>query len=197
MRNPFVSMKEMVGQSLGKLPARLVLLLCLALAMASVAGLLANYAVRVRSSQPASILRLAPSSMTDGDEKLERHLLQGVWTHQDNDYAMSFIVSGDRYEWIILFADDKRLRYFSRGNIEIHNDILILKKNASLGYPLDPDRLYLQYVPITLDSLNLRMEVDKKYLLWQVPAGEFSHVGGPASVLFKGTGTQTFRWMRR
>ncbi|HNS44410.1 MAG TPA: hypothetical protein PKH37_04195, partial [Alphaproteobacteria bacterium] len=78
--NPFHLIKVMVGASVGKMPAGLVILLVLALAAASAAGLALKYARGEQDIRKGEV-RLAPSAGA-----VETVLANGVWAAAHKHY---------------------------------------------------------------------------------------------------------------
>lgn len=187
---------EIVFSPFGRIPPRMLLLICCALIAALSAGLALHFARTDFMGHGRASLRISPS---EAPSPFSLEALQGAWVHRTDRYSMGLTITKDQYEWIVLFADSGRVRYFSRGKAALHNDVLVLTKDAGMGYPYDRERLYVEYMPISMKDLNVRLSVtpDGQKLVWSIPAEEAVRLKGPASVLFSRQEATELDWTRR
>ncbi|HNQ91485.1 MAG TPA: hypothetical protein PKI93_00975 [Alphaproteobacteria bacterium] len=189
--NPFHLIKVMVGASVGKMPAGLVILLVLALAAASAAGLALKYARGEQDIRKGEV-RLAPSAGA-----VETVLANGVWAAAHKHYVMSFSIVRDRFEWIVIDNDSPNIRYFARGEWKLDFDVLSLTQRKDMGYASDPDNRQLRFIPIPFDDFEMRLSGEGKKMVWSIPESEYSRIEGLLGELFDNAPQTDIVWSLR
>ncbi|MBL8639707.1 MAG: hypothetical protein JNK24_05045 [Alphaproteobacteria bacterium] len=175
-----------------RIPAGLWGLLIFALLIAFLMGGLAAIAQKNLARSSEKILRIAPDqSVSYGFQDL-----QGVWVNSTPQYWMYFKVNENKYEWVIQFPETPGLRYFSRGDLVLANDVMVATQRGALGTPVDPERLYIGYMPISLININIRLKLSEGAMMWEVEPQESKRLEGPVSVLFNPHAAQNFNWTK-
>ncbi|HPQ50947.1 MAG: hypothetical protein KDJ26_07490 [Alphaproteobacteria bacterium] len=190
--NPFVLMGVMLKSSLGRLPTGLVWVLCLSIGLSLIAGLSMKFARHSKLENSPSILRLEPSG-----KKMELAKVQGIWLIQTDEYSMSMNIIGNKYEWIIYLPDKKSVRYFSRGTVTVNSDVMILEQRSDQGYSYDKNKLWIQYLPISMQNINIRFDVEKRRMGWNVSVSETGQLMGPIAGLFRDLAGKNLIWTKR
>lgn len=165
--HPFVTMRRMLFQSVGRWPAPLVLILALSLSLAVLSG------VALKMASTSSKAEFLPLRLkTDPGKAVDEAVLQGAWGYSKDGLAMSIRLENGMFEWIIRPQGEKYLRYFARGNYLLKDDVLVLAQRPDLGKPAAPVGQMLQFLPYGLTNINLKVETNGKLMLWLVPSGE-------------------------
>lgn len=186
------SEKNFFGKLFSRVPAALWGLLILAAVTAFVMGGVLTIAQKNLAQSGEKILRLPP----DPRVSYGFQDLQGTWVRSTPQYWMYFKVNKNQYEWVIQFPETPSLRYFSRGDIVLANDVMVATQRGALGTPVDPERLYIGYMPISLTNINIRLKLSPIAMVWEIEPQESKRLKGPVSVLFNPQSTQVFNWTR-
>lgn len=192
--NIFANAKAMLLISVGKLPTALVVILLVSGAMAAMTGLvlqLNRTSDRVVEFMP---LRLEPSEST---EVVDHRKIQGNWIYQAPDYAMTFTIIGDRFEWIIRLGDIQEAQFFARGNFRIVGDVMVVGVRGDLGTPRDPLKPWMKYLPISMKDFNTRFKFVEGKIVWDVPVSEQRKIIAQASRIFVGREDGHFEWIKK
>ena len=189
----FSNAKSLLLSSVGRLPTALVVILLISGAMAAVTGLVLHLnrpSDQVFEFMP---LRLVPSQDA---LPIDPRKIQGNWIYQTTEYAMILTLIGDRFEWIVSFGDIKDVQYVARGNFRIVDDVMILGVRADLGFPRDPARPWMKYMPMSMKDLNTRFSFSGKKIIWDVPQSEQRRIIAQTSRIFDGHEDGHFEWTR-
>lgn len=184
----------MLAESVGRLPTSLVIILLISLAMAVLSGVVLELSKKPKTSNEFMPFRLESSV---GTTSIDLKILQGNWVYQTKDYAMTFTVIGDRFEWIIAFSDIAEAQYYARGNYRIEGDVMSLGVRADLGKPYDPLKPWLKYLPIAMKDINTRISVAPKSFVWNIPASEQRFILSQTSQIFNENALGKFEWVKQ
>lgn len=190
--NPFVLMKKMLFSSLGKIPTGLVLILVAAMLLSILSGLVLKYAANPDKRYKDIGVTLSANPDINPDVKL----LQGVWVTSNDQYAMSLSITRDKYEWIVKSISYGSTRFFSRGIIKTQGDIIVLEQRNDMGYPLDRDRLWVTYLPMSVKNMNARFDVSKKKMVWIVPQSQLKNLQQPILRIFSNLEEKPLVWSK-
>lgn len=190
----FSEMKAMILSSLGRIPAALVIIFVVAVTLSLLAGLFLKVSSREKPEQVFMPLRLEAS---ENAPHISLKRLQGQWVSQSPDYAMSFTFIGDRFEWIMRFADLKEAQFYARGNFRIDGDVLVIGQRPDLGQPYDPEQPWLKYIPMAMRDLNARISIDGANLVWSVPTSEQKKIISYPASIFNKNKDGKFVWVKR
>lgn len=170
----------MLAASVGKMPAFLVVILALATTAALSSGLLLQIAASKKAAQSVFMPQRLESS--ENAPAVDIKQLKGRWVVQSPNYAMTLTFVGDRFEWIVKFANIRDMQFYARGNYRIEGDVMILGQRPDLGKPYDPEQPWLKYMPIAMKDLNTKFTLESKKMMWIVPQSEqekiLSHTAG-------------------
>ena len=167
--NPFVMMRQMILSSVGRLPAALVVILVLSVTAASISAIL--MAVYVRETYKKEFMPQRLESIV-GATPISEVQLQGVWAMQSKDFAMNITLVDKKFEWIIKMKNEGTVLYFLRGNYKLNGDVMVLGGRKDMGAPSDPVPIGRQYMPVDIVDMNMRVDVDKKQMIWHIPVSE-------------------------
>lgn len=167
--NPFVMMRQMILSSVGRLPAALVIILVMSVAAASVSAIL--MAVYERQTSQKEFMPQRLESIAGANPISEVHL-QGIWSMQNKNFAMNITLVDKKFEWIIKMKNEGTVLYFLRGNYKLNGDVMVLGGRKDMGAPSDPIPSGRQYMPVDIVDINMRVDVDKKQMIWHVPVSE-------------------------
>ncbi len=171
----------------------LVAILLGAALFAIFAGVGMGYAKKEKRDQPVSMMSLTPSP----DVQMTESFLQGVWVHSQEEYATSLSIIGDKFEWIVSLSAYSGTRFFSRGVVHTEGDVLVLETRDDMGYPFDKDKLWIDYLPISMKNLNIRYDVQKGKMAWAIPLSEASRVEGPVASIIKDSADKPIIWSKQ
>jgi hypothetical protein len=189
----FTEMKTMIAQSVGRIPTGIVVILLISLVMAVGSGLALKIMTPEKSANQFLPLRLDVSSPIPA---IDTKKISGTWIYQTPDYAMSFSFIGDRFEWLVKFADTSDTQFYARGNYRLEGDVLILGVRADLGKPYDPKRPWTKYLPMAMRNLNVKATRDGNKLVWIVPPSEQENIISHTSRIFENNADGKFIWVR-
>lgn len=192
--NYFSEVKLMLTSSLGRLPTSLVTIILLSSAIAALAGVLLEFNKPVKSSKEFMPFRLIA---TENAQQIEQKKIQGNWIYQTPAFAMTLTLIGDRFEWIIAFADIPEAQYYARGNFRMMGDVMALGVRTDLGLPYDPAKPWIKFFPIAMKDVNILVSVEGKNIVWTVPPSEQKRILSRASVIFESNNDGLFKWVKQ
>lgn len=175
-----------------RVPSALWWIVLIAALVAVISGGVVYITKKHASNREEPIFRLS----TNRDVSIGLQLLQGTWLKSTPQYWMYFKIDKDQYEWVVQFSETASLRYFSRGKIKIANDIMVLEQRGDLGFPVDRERLYINYMPITLRTMNVRLSLGNQSMMWEMEPLESRRIKGPVSMIFDPLKIQKILWVR-
>jgi hypothetical protein len=194
--NYFADVKSMLALSLGRLPTALVVILLLSSAMAALAGVLLEFGTPSKSSKEFMPFRIEASQNAESLALVDSKKLQGNWIYQTPTYAMTLTLIGDRFEWIIAFADIAEAQYYARGNFRMKDDVMVLGVRTDLGIPQDPSKPWVKFFPIAMKDINLHVSFEGKNLIWTVPISEQNRLISRTSIIFEDNNDGVFKWKK-
>lgn len=192
--NYFSEVKSMLAASLGRLPTSLVMIILLSSAMAALSGVILEFSRPAKSSKEFMPVRLMAS---ETNMQIEQKKIQGNWIYQTPAFAMTLTLIGDRFEWIIAFADIPEAQYYARGNFRLINDVMTLGVRTDLGIPNDTAKPWIKFFPIAIKDLNLLVSLDGKNLVWTVPSSEQKRILSRVSAIFENNSNGLFTWVKQ
>lgn len=167
--HPWLMVKKMVRESLGKLPTSLVLVFVVSLAAAVLASVLLTLAEPAPRAYEYLPLRLQPHSEA---AVFSAKRLQGTWTARVEKYSMSLQFEDSMFEWIVEEDNESKLRYFARGNFKLDQGVLVLAQRPDMGKPYNPRDRYIAYLPLSLRNINVYPTLQKEGLSFLIPEEE-------------------------
>lgn len=191
--NIFLNAKAMLLSSVGRLPTALVVILLISSTMAALTGVLLVLNKPAQRSTEFMPLRL---EATEDAMSVNPKDLQGTWTYQTPQYAMTLTFVGDRFEWIIFVGDIPTAQFFARGNYKLVGDVMVLGIRPDLGMPYDSAQPWMKYIPIGMKDVNVRFSHTKKTLIWDVPPAEQARIVAEASSIFFDHKDGHFEWSK-
>lgn len=192
----FLNLKSMLLDSLGRIPTALVVILLLS----TTTAVLTAFALHLNKVSGESVefmpLRLVPS---ENAAPVDSRKIQGNWVYQNTDYAMTFTIIGDRFEWILALGGVQEAQFFARGNYRIVGDVMVLGVRSDLGTPIDPSRPWMKYLPMPMKDLNTVVQFDLNQMVWDLPLSEQKRILGEVQQIFIGQGQDTahFVWTKQ
>ncbi len=193
--NNFSNLKSMLATSVGRLPTALVMIILVSATMAAIAGIILELGKPSTKSNEFMPLRL---EATQNSVAIDTKALQGNWVYQTPAYAMTFSFIGDRFEWIIAFADISEAQYYARGNYRLVGDVLVLGVRNDLGLPYDPEMPWMKYMPIAMKDVNVFISMEgKKTLIWTMPSSEQKRIISQPSFIFADRADGIFNWTKQ
>lgn len=57
-------------------------------------------------------------------------------------------------------------------------------QREDLGYPSDPDKPYIRFMPVTLKNLNIRVTEPTRQMGWDIPSSEYGRLVAFGLALF-------------
>lgn len=191
--NIFKDMKSLLLGSIGRLPASLVVILLMSMAVAVLTGVLLQFTKPIETQADFLPQRIESNvSLTPIEEKI----IQGTWVYQHDKFAMTFSFIGDRFEWIVALGDIAEVQYYARGNYKISGDVLILATRPDLGVPYDPSKPWLKYIPLAMKNLNAKVKIGKDSLIWDVPSNEQKRILSLPAEIFTYVPEGHFVWKK-
>lgn len=169
VNHPWLMVKKMVRESVGKLPTTLVLIFLVSLAVAVLASVLLTLAKPAPHPYEYLPFRLQPHPEA---AVFSAKRLQGTWTARVAKYSMSLQFEDSMFEWIVQEDNESKLRYFARGNFKLEQGILVLAQRPDMGKPYDPKDRYIAYLPLSLRNINVYPALQKEGLLFLIPQEE-------------------------
>lgn len=172
--NPFRAISRMFHSSVGRLPGHLVVIFCISLVLAVMAGVVLKLA-ETGEDKPQNYL-VQRLEVDQTKPVLAEEALRGVWVHEQVSEAggvMTTIRIGSGV--FELMSWDKRnvtVRTFIRGGYRINGNVLILQQRKELGTPLDVNHPDYRFYPLEFEALNLYAQSDGRVMTWQTPAHE-------------------------
>ncbi len=180
-------MKKMLLESMGKLPAPLVIILLSALLLSVLAGLALKFSARDRE---ISLLPLRVS-VDQAAPVVSLEAVEGMWAFTPVDGkgpGMVLRLEKGVFEWVVKPIGQKYERVFARGNYRIDGNIMIFGQRGDMGKPATSVELGLVFFPMNLQSLNVKVEQKGQIMAWIIPASELRrmdddmrHMFAPAS----------------
>ena len=167
--HPWPMVKKMLRESLGKLPASLVLVFVVALSAAVLASVFLTLAKPDSRPYEYLPLRLEPQV---GAAAFSAKRLQGTWTARVAKHSMRLRFEDSWFEWIIQEDNESNLRYFARGNFKLDQGVLVLAQRPDMGKPYDPKDRYIAYLPLSLRNINVYPTLQKEGLSFLIPQEE-------------------------
>lgn len=195
--NRFSEMKGLLLQSVGRIPAGLVILLAMAVSLAAISGLMMAVLKPDRITREFLPLRIESVSVAP---QIDKQALQGSWVISTTEYAMSISFINDRFEWLLKFSDIPDAQYFARGNYRIAGDVIILGVRTDFGVPYNEAQPWVKYLPLSLRDLNTYVILAEKRMVWDVPTSEQALINGQGARIFMREGGATsgnLQWIRR
>ncbi len=193
--NPFREMKAMIATSIGRIPAALVVIFAVAIAIAALSGLFLKISTENRLPQNVFMpLRLEVDSNT---QPIDLKKLQGQWIYQNMDYAMSLAIIGDRFEWIVKFGSIKEAQFYARGNYRIDGNVIILGQRPDLGKPYDESKPWIKFLPMAMKDVNAYIAMNGKDIVLTIPSSEQAKILSHTADIFNGNKYGRFEWVKR
>ena len=203
--NPFVMMSRMLGQifnkSVGRLPAPLVIIFLVSLALAVLAGL-ALKAVQKPEVKLTPMERLLPLRLAlDEDAKpINQAALVGVWVSPKGQISMTIrFTDQGLFEWLIQPPNSMYLRQYIRGSYRVEGDVLVLGQRPDLGKPEPLREEIMDYLSLNVRNLNAKVEMTPKLMVWQIPEVELTRHQGHNPVFagyLKPAGDKPMTWVK-
>lgn len=198
--NPLVMMgrmiKEMIGGSLGKLPAPLVIILtvsALAMVLTGLGLKLAEGSKPVVSPLERFLpLRLIPDQ---GMPVLTPAAVEGIWVSPKGTVSMTLQLRNGLFEWIIQQPGSDYMRQFVRGAYRIEGNVLILAQRPDMGKPSTNGQI-MDYMPIAMKNLNTKVEFKNNLMLWRVPQTELDRFNAEVAALFPPGDSAPMSWIK-
>lgn len=188
-------MKTMIAGSVGLIPAALVILFAIAATIAALAGLFLKFESEDRSRRQVFMpLRIESEELA---APIDIKKMQGQWIYQTSSYAMSMTFIGDRFEWIVKLSSIQEAQFYARGNFRVDGDVLVLGQRPDLGKPYDPAQPWLKFLPIAMKDLNVRLNLDKNKMGWEVPESEQKEILSHVAQIFEENDQGKFEWVKR
>jgi hypothetical protein len=192
--NYFSEVKLMLAASVGRLPTALVMIILLSSAMAALAGVILEFNQPVKTSKEFMPFRLVA---TENAQPIDPKKIEGNWIYQTPAFAMTLTLIGNRFEWIIAFADIPEAQYYARGSFRRMGDVMSLGVRTDLGIPNDPTKPWIKFFPIAMKDLNLFILMEGKNIVWSVPKTEQGRIISRASVIFENNDDGLFKWIKQ
>ena len=193
--NPFREMKQMIVDSIGRIPAALVVIFVVAMTIAALSGLMIKVASD-RQEQKRVFMPLRLEAAVNF-EPINLKKLQGQWVYQNTDFAMSLAIIGDRFEWIVKFDSIKEAQFYARGNYRIDGNVIILGQRPDLGKPYDQSQPWIKFMPIAMKDVNAYIEMNGKDMVLTIPSSERTNILSHTSDIFQGNTEGKFEWVKR
>lgn len=191
--SPMIMMGRLISGSLGRIPAGLVIITVIALTMALVSGAALQYA----KEEVAAIDPLAPRLKVGDGQPVDAKFLEGEWIAKTGAFAMSWQAVGDNFEWSIRHRDEPLIVYFCRGKWKMVGDVMVLSQKSDLGYPSDPDKPNVRYMPIPMKDIQFYVRTNGVNTKWEIPDSEYSRVTGGLFRFFNRGAVTVLDWSRR
>ncbi len=168
--NPFRAISQMFHASVGKLPAHLVVLFVVSLAVTVLFGLLVEVNVASKISRDAYLpLTIKPDA---AKPVLTEEGMKGVWVHEEDTRLTTLRMGNGIFEMIVRNSSQPYTRFFVRGGYRLEGNVLIMQVRGDLGAASDPDHLDIKYYPIALERLNLYAENNGTAMAWHIPSSQ-------------------------
>ncbi len=192
--NVFANAKLMILSAVGKLPTALVVILLVSMAMAAITGIILQF-----NSTPGRVIEFMPLRLAPSQDAVmvDPRKIQGGWVYQTPDYAMALTLVGDRFEWIITFADVQEAQFYARGNFRIDGDVMILGIRPDLGIPFDPSKPWVKFLPIAMKDINTKFKIQTRQMIWDVPTSEQNRIVAQSGRIFTGHEDGHIEWTRQ
>jgi hypothetical protein len=167
--NLFKGIANGFHQSIGRLPAPMVIILIIALSVSIISGIGLQFAETNAKRGNYLPLRL---SVDDKKPALQPQTLKGIWVYDDDVQTITIQFGIDNFELIQAKKNEPFVRYFVRGGYRTEGNILILQGRKDLGSPYDSNRLELKFLPLEFNTLNIIGEIARGIMLWRIPVSE-------------------------
>lgn len=191
--NPFRAMAKMMRNSLGSLPAHLVVIFVLSLTLTVLCGIFIRFA-EIRNDRNNAYLpeRLGPDK---GMAALDAGRLSGTWLSEMGDYVVTLELGRDSFEIIARYKGAPISRYFIRGGFRTDGNVLIMQERKDLGTPIDTDHLEYKFYPLGLKNINLYAETNGQVMVWKTPSKERDRLNHPEPIVSMIFGDKT-EWVK-
>ncbi len=175
--NPFRALSKMARDSLGRLPAHLVVIFFVALTLAVLIGVAMQFAARREISKDAYLQsRLAPQS---DKPVVTEEQIRGVWLYKSGERIATLRVGNGIFEVITYINNGSVSRSFLRGGYRIEGNMLVMQTRKDLGTPIDPNHYEYKFYPLAVETISLYAETDGRIMEWQTPASERQRLDNP------------------
>lgn len=191
--HPLVVMKLLLAQSVGRMPAKLVILLMAALVAAVVTGVSLKWSRPESDGNKYLPLRLAPDTAAPA---LTEQDLQGTWIANTDTMVMSLLVEKGGYEWVAKNKEDKYLRLYAVGNYRIEGNVLVLGQRSDLAPPEIAGDHFIQFLPLGFANINFGAQVNDRLMLWTLPATERRRLDIDFNRIFPADPARPITWVR-
>ena len=189
---PLRAVRDLLLKPMAGLPARLVVLLGFSLVVAAITALAMLQLEKKRDPgfMPQRLEAQAEAA------PLADAALQGIWTTDNDNAAMTLTLTQNKFEWIIQMKDDGSVRYFIRGNYRIVGDVLILGGRNDMGNPADGMIRKDKYLPFSFNDMNVFATTSKNKMSWTIPKSEQDAFRTRSTDIFDTRQSETMVWSR-
>ena len=175
--NPFRAMMLLLGQSVGKLPAHLVILFVAALVAAVAAGIFIRVESAGRDAGNGYLVRRL--DIDASQPQINPQALRGIWAIETPNFIATLKIGKDSFEYLAREKNTALNRFFIRGGYRTEGDLLIMQSRTDLGSPLDPQHLEYRYAPIAFRDINIHVSLKDGTMVWNTPEKEKTRIFVP------------------
>ncbi len=185
----------MIATSIGRIPAALVVIFAVAIAIAALSGLFLK--ISTENQLPQNVFMPLRLEVDSNTQPIDLKKLQGQWIYQNMDYAMSLAIIGDRFEWIVTFGSIKEAQFYARGNYRIDGNVIILGQRPDLGKPYDESKPWIKFLPMAMKDVNAYIAMNGKDIVLTIPSSEQAKILSHTADIFAGNKQGQFEWVKR
>ncbi|PZP57401.1 MAG: hypothetical protein DI586_00485 [Micavibrio aeruginosavorus] len=175
----------MLKQSLGRLPAHLVVIFFVALTLAVLIGVAMQFASR-RDIPKEAYLQSRIEPQSDKPAVTEAQL-RGLWMYKSGQRIATLRIGGGVFEIISYIDNGSVSRSFLRGGYRIEGNMIVLQARKDLGTPIDPAHYEYKFYPLSLETISLYAQTNGRVMTWQTPRSEAKRLDNPeeaAQIIF-------------
>jgi hypothetical protein len=165
--NPFLQIPVLLKDAVGRMPAPLIIILAVSSSVAVLVGVLLHVV-----TQKQDVAFLPTRLEVNHDAAIDEQSLAGFWAYQDKNIDMTLQMRDGGFEWLMASPLNPYTRYYTRGSYRVEGDVLILQQREDFGVPIDLQRLDVEYLPSTLQSINMRLSREENKMVWDIEETE-------------------------
>ena len=188
----FSRMQKMLVGSLNNLPTPLVLILIFSLLAAVLTGL----GIKFLANTPTDPFMRQRLSADSSAPALDPARLEGNWTASADGKAMTLRLEKETFEWVVKTSNNEFERVFARGNFRTVGNVLILGPRDDMGKPATTLDQGLVFLPMGLNSLNVKAEENGRLMVWLLPSSERRRVNTNIKSFFPAEAEKPLTWVR-